>query len=100
MFGQDVSKSQAIDIATRYYERVKNYNVNVQISRIIANNKRLISHHTAAAYFHAAVFFIHALVIYPHHTFFYVRLLLLNALPRRGRGLMVKTIWEFTHEEF
>jgi len=72
MFGQDVSKSQAIDIATRYYERVKNYNVNVQISRIIANNKRLISHHTAAAYFHAAVFFIHALVIYPHHCLFVI----------------------------
>ena len=70
MFGQDVSKSQAIDIATRYYERVKNYNVNVQISRIIANNKRLISHHTAAAYFHAAVFCIHALVTYTHHTLF------------------------------
>ena len=38
-FGQDVSQSLAIDIATRYYERVKNDKINEHTSRMIADNK-------------------------------------------------------------
>ena len=39
LFGQDVSESLAVDIATQYYERVKDDNVNEQVLRIKANNQ-------------------------------------------------------------
>ena len=39
LFGQDVSESLAFDIATQYYERVKDDNVNEQVLRIKANNQ-------------------------------------------------------------
>lgn len=39
LFGQDVPLSLAVDVATQYYERVKDDNVNEQVLRIKANNQ-------------------------------------------------------------
>jgi len=39
LWGQDVTESMAVDVATQYYERVKNDNHSERISGIRANNK-------------------------------------------------------------
>ena len=39
MQGQDVSESLAVEVATQYYERVKNDNPGEHISRILTNNQ-------------------------------------------------------------